>query len=158
MYLRSKILNFIESPLLQIISYYFLIVNNNKLVMPLILLWIFVAILNPFSSKLVALFFIICPLPLFLKHSLKIKILPKMIFKGLSTLSMLIIGSFFLYKNSKEFGIIVTFKEFIPFLIFIFFVVVNVLALISVVNFFIAFLSARLSTKSSQNNGKTSIK
>jgi hypothetical protein len=107
--------------------------------MPLILLWIFVVILNPITSKLIALFFIICPLPLFLKYSLKIKILPKMIFKGLSTLSMLIIGSFFLYENSKEYGIIVTFKEIIPFLIFIFFVIVNVLALISVVKFFIAF-------------------
>jgi len=158
MYLRSKILNFIESPLLQIVSYYFLIVNNNKLEMPLILLWIFVVILNPITSKLVALFFIICPLPLFLKYSLKIKILPKMIFKGLSTVSMFIIGSFFLYKNSQEYCVIITFKEIIPFLIFIFFVVVNVLALISVVKFFIAFLSARLSTKSSQKNGKTTIK
>ena len=129
-------LKIIQSPFSQIIPYYFLIISNDKLEMPLIFLWIVIAILNPFSSKLIAIFFITCPLPLFFKYNNRINSLNKMIFKGFSTISMIIIGIFYLYTNSITYGLIV-FKEVLPFSIFIYFIISNILALISVVKFLI---------------------
>jgi len=79
---KNILLKLIESPFLQTLSYYFFIVYGDKLASPVILFWIIAAIFNTSLHKLIALFFIFCPLPLFFKYSLKIKILPKMIFNG----------------------------------------------------------------------------
>lgn len=136
MKLKNILLKLIESPFSQTLSYYFFVVYGDKLASPVILLWIIVAMFNPFLDKLVALFFIFCPLPLFFKYSLKIKILPKMIFKGLSTITMITINSFYLYMNIKKYGFLI-FADVLTCVIFIFFVVTNLLALYSVIKFFI---------------------
>jgi hypothetical protein len=136
MKLKNILLKIIQSPFLQTLSYYFLILNNDKLEFPLIFLWIATAMLNPFLDKLIALFFIFCPIPLFFKYSLKLKILPKMIFEGLSTITMITINSFFLYRNIKVYGFF-NFAEVLPYVIFTFFVVTNLLALFNVIKFFI---------------------
>jgi hypothetical protein len=133
---KNILLKIIQSPFLQTLSYYFIIVNNDKLAVPLVFFWIIIAMLNPLLHKLMALFFIFCPIPLFFKYSLKLKILPKMIFKGLSTITMITINSFFLYRNIKVYGFF-NFSDVLPYVIFTFFVVTNLLALYSVIKFFI---------------------
>jgi len=130
------LLKLIESPFLQTLSYYFFIVHSDKLASPVILFWIIAAMFNTFLYKLIALFFIFCPLPLFFKYSLKLKILPKMVFKGLSTITMITINSFNLYVDIKKYGFLI-FSDVLTCVIFIFFVVTNILALIRVVKFFI---------------------
>jgi hypothetical protein len=133
---KNVLLKLIESPFLQTLSYYFFIVYGDKLASPVILFWIIAAMFNTSLHKLIALFFIFCPLPLFFKYSLKIKILPKMIFKGLSTITMITINSFNLYMDIKKYGFLI-FSDVLTCVIFIFFVVTNILALIRVVKFFI---------------------
>jgi hypothetical protein len=115
--------NFIFSPILQTISYYLLFAGSNGITLPLII-WMLAGFINPFSIyTLYSSVGLFSPILLFSTKKY-IEIFPNLL-RTLGTIFMISIVGISLFKNYKINDASYTFKEIVPLLSFIFFIIVN---------------------------------
>ena len=141
MHIKS-ILNFIFSPFAQLLSFYLLLIGSNGIILPFIMWSLAGLLFSSFSfyNILYIFYFLLILLsPIFLFfNGRKNKNLFTSLSRIIATIIMILIVSISLFNNYKLDDGGYTFKETIPFISFLFFILVNFSVLFKVINFYIS--------------------